>query len=83
MHPHPALAAVHAAVFAALWASHPSLATAAALNWAAGRLSLGKWGLLLGLAAMGRVWMYWTFEACRLVDGALARVAPPLRRFFW
>jgi hypothetical protein len=76
-------AAAHAAAFCALWASEPGLSAAIALNWALGRLSLGKWGLLLALAITGRMWMYWTFQACKLVDRGLAKIAPPIRRFFW
>ncbi|KAI8472416.1 MAG: hypothetical protein J3K34DRAFT_519753 [Monoraphidium minutum] len=78
-----AYTAFHAAIFSALWATQPALAAAVGLNWARGRLSLGKWALLLALAATGRAWMYWAFEACRLVDAGLARIAPPVRRFFW
>ena len=75
--------AAHAALFALLWASDPLLSAAAALNWARGSLSPAKWALLLALAFTGRVWIYWLVQAGRLVDMTLARVAPPVRRFFW
>lgn len=78
-----AYTAVHAAAFAFIWASDPSLSLAVALNWALGRLSAGKWALLLTLGVTGRVWLYWVFQAGKLVDKGLAKLAPPIRRFFW
>jgi hypothetical protein len=75
--------AAHAAVFSLLWASDASLAVAAGLNWARGRLSLAKWGLLFALALSDRMWLYWVFQAGKLIDRGLARLAPPVRRFFW
>lgn len=53
------------------------------MNWAVGKLSLGKWGLLATLALTGRMWMYWVFQVCKLVDRGLEKLAPPIRRFFW
>lgn len=76
-------AGVHAAVFGTAWAASPLLGGALALNWALGRLSLGKLLLLLALAAHGRLWLYAAFEVGRLVDAGLARLFPPLRQFFW
>ena len=60
-----------------------ALALAVGLNWALGKLSLAKWALLLALASAGKLWMYFAFQAARLLDAGLARVFPPIRNFFW
>jgi hypothetical protein len=76
-------AAVHAAIFSVLWGANQALATAVALNWGLGKLSLGKWALLLLLASSGRLWLYFTYLGAKLIDSMLAKLFPPVRTFFW
>lgn len=79
----PSLPGVHAFAFSCFWAAHPPLALALGYNWARGTLSPAKWGLLLVLASSGRLWMYYTFQVAKFLDSILAKLFPPIRRFFW
>ncbi len=72
-----------AAVCSALYSVQPALLAAVVASWARNTLSLAKWALLLGLAAMDRLYLYWVFLAAKLVDGVLARHVPPVRQFCW
>jgi hypothetical protein len=78
-----AYAVAHLVLLRLLSEHNQALALAAGVNWALGRLSLAKWGVLLALASAGKLWMYFAFQAARLLDAGLARVFPPLRTFFW
>ena len=75
-----AYVAVAAVLFGALWSFNASLSTALLVNWARGRLSIGKLVVLLSLAWFDRMWLYWVFFAGGLVDALLARVFPILRK---
>lgn len=74
---------MHAAIFSALWGAHAPLAVALGYNWALGRLSPAKWALLLLLASSGRLWLYYTFQVAKFLDMGLAKLFPPVRKFFW
>ncbi|GLI70671.1 hypothetical protein VaNZ11_015610 [Volvox africanus] len=75
--------AVLAAASAALYAFKPALLAAVVVSWTRSTLSFAKWAVLLGLAAVDRMYLYWVFLAAKLVDGALARHMPPVRKFCW
>ncbi|KAG2446979.1 hypothetical protein HYH02_008133 [Chlamydomonas schloesseri] len=75
--------AVLAAVSAALYAVQPQLLAAVAVSWARSTLTLTKWAVLLGLAAVDRVYLYWVFLAGKTLDQLLAKHAPPVRTFMW
>lgn len=79
----PLHAGLHFAIFGALASWSAGFAAAIALNWARGRLSLPKCGVLLALACYDRVWLYWLWLTAKLIDSGLAKLAPPLRKFMW
>lgn len=76
-------AGIHLALFGWFWQNSPTLALAVGLNWGLGKLSLGKWGILLFLALSDRTWLYFLYLAGKLVDKALAKLFPPVRHFCW
>lgn len=78
-----AYTAVHVAMFSYIWTQQPLLSAALFINWARGTLVWWKVGLLLLLAASGRVWLYFLFLGAQLIDKGLEKLAPPIRRFFW
>ncbi|KAG2501391.1 hypothetical protein HYH03_001179 [Edaphochlamys debaryana] len=78
-----AYVAVIAAVAAALYSVQPLLLAAVTLSWARNSLSLAKWGGLLALAAVDRVWIYFVLVAGKALDRVLAEHMPEIRKFCW
>lgn len=76
-------AAFHLAVFSALAEWSGAFAGAVALNWARQRLSLPKLALLAFLGMQQRAWLYFVWLGAKLIDAGLARLMPPVRKFFW
>jgi hypothetical protein len=76
-------AITHLVLLNLLMQQNQALAVAVGLNWALGKLSIAKWGILLLLATSDKLWMYFTFLVAKLIDRGLARLFPPVRTFFW
>lgn len=72
-----------AAMATVLYCISPQLLAAASISWSRNTLSLGKWAVLFGLLAAGKLWLYWVFLIGKIIDGILAQHAPGVRQFAW